>query len=192
MINDHIRALDITEFESKQITYENFLAHASKLKPDARNAVARSNIGRAIDRLYPTNPGYYGKLRERLERIIAEEKERQIDSAAYFAKYTQLYQDVQDGTTKRQEETGIKDPFELAIFDLLVTKPEDEDSKKKYASDIANRIKKETGVVDWKAKSSVEDEIYLATYDTLDKTKFDDKTRDKLATEIIKLARYIL
>jgi predicted NBD/HSP70 family sugar kinase len=63
--------------DPREVTYNNFLGYASKFKTERARTALIKNKGRQIIReLAPTNPVYYEKLRERLERIIEEEEKR--------------------------------------------------------------------------------------------------------------------
>ena len=61
----------------REVTYDNFLGYAAKFKSDrARTALVKNKARQIIKELAPTNPVYYEKLRERLEKIIEEEESR--------------------------------------------------------------------------------------------------------------------
>lgn len=192
LIDTHIRSLGIRELsEPREITYENFLAFVKKFKdPRAQTALVKTKAMQVIRELSPSNPAYYEKLRERLEKLIREERERRIGTAAYFEQLSQVYQDAISGESKLQEETGIKDKFELAVYLMIVEYNEDKELCKKYAKIITNDVRKTTSIKDWKAKPRLEDDIFLAAYDTLDSNKFSKDIREKIANEIIKLARH--
>ena len=194
LIDDHIRATGISELMNpREITYENFLAFATKPKDkNARTALVKSKAMQVIRELSPNNPVYYEKLWQRLEKIIKDEKERRVENANYFEFYSQIYNEAISGRQKRQEELGIKDEFELAVFDFIQSTVDDENQSKKHAEHITQEIKEESKILDWKNKSSVENKMYLIVYDVLDSTKFSEEIRDNLSNKIIELARNLL
>jgi type I restriction enzyme R subunit len=84
LIDDHIRSLDISELlNPREVTYDNFLGYAAKFKSErARTALVKNKARQIIKELAPTNPVYYEKLRERLEKLIEEEEKRRKDDAS--------------------------------------------------------------------------------------------------------------
>jgi len=60
---------------------------------------------------------------------------------------------------------------------------------KKYSEKIIAKVKATIAIKDWREKQPQEDEIYLGVYDNLEPDEFDENTRDKLAKEVIKMAR---
>lgn len=191
LIDDHIRATGIQELlEPQEITYENFLGFIDKFKdPRAKAALVKTKVGQVIRELSPDNPAFYEKLRERLEKLIQEEKERRVDDATYFTRLRELYDDALTGPQRLLDETGIIDRFELGVYLLLLEHLNDKEICKKDAKAITEKIKEITSIKDWRDKPGLENDLYLATYDTLEDGKFDQKIRDKMANEIIKMAR---
>lgn len=79
LIDDYIRSLHISEpIDPREVTYSNFLGYAAaKVKNErARTALIKNKARQIIKEFAPTNPAYYEKLRERLERIIDQEENR--------------------------------------------------------------------------------------------------------------------
>ena len=72
----HIRSLDIAELMSpREVTYDNFLGYAAKFKSErARTTLVKNKARQIIKELAPTNPVYYEKLRERLEKLLRKRK----------------------------------------------------------------------------------------------------------------------
>ena len=55
----------------REVTYDSFLGYAAKFKIErARTALIKNKARQLIQELAPTNPAYYEKLSERLEKII--------------------------------------------------------------------------------------------------------------------------
>ena len=108
LIDDHIRSLNISELMNpREITYDNFLSYvSSKFKSDrARTALVKNKARQVIRDLSLNNPVYYEKLRERLEKIIGEEKERRKKDADYFNDYKKILQEALDEDKERKKIT---------------------------------------------------------------------------------------
>lgn len=191
LIDDHIRALGIKELmEPTEITYGNFLAFIEKFKDDrAKTALLKTKTMQVIRELGIENPAFFEKLREKLEKLIVDEKERRVDAAAYFTGLREFYQEALTGPQKIQDETGIQDKFALAVYFILLEESDDKDLCKKYANEILTKIQKITAIKDWREKTGLENDLYFAVYDTLDPDVFSKKSRDKIANKIIKLVR---
>ena len=67
--------------------YYSHLGYAAKFKTErARTALVKIKARQIIKEFAPTNPVYYEKLRERLEKIIEEKESRRLQDASYFNK----------------------------------------------------------------------------------------------------------
>ena len=194
LIDDHIKSTGVSELTNpKEITYENFLAYAGTYKKDAAKAAMIKNKGMQVIReRQHTNPGYYGKLRERLEKLLIDVKEKRLENAAYFDLLCDIYKEAISGEEITEKETGIKDEFERAIYYLLEPETDDKEFRKNIAKTIHDDIKKQISIVDWKEKTETNNEIYLATYDNLPSDKFSKEKREQLAEEILKIVRSTL
>jgi type I restriction enzyme, R subunit len=56
--------------------------------------LVKNKARQIIKELAPTNPVYYEKLRERLEKIIDDEESRRKDDASYFNKIKEVYNGI--------------------------------------------------------------------------------------------------
>jgi type I restriction enzyme R subunit len=121
LIDDHIRSLNISELMNpREITYDNFLSYvSSKFKSDrARTALVKNKARQVIRDLSLNDPVYYEKLRERLEKIIGEEKERRKKDADYFNDYKKILQEALD-EDKERKKIGLSTMFEFAVYGEL-------------------------------------------------------------------------
>ena len=190
LIDDHIYATGIKELmEPREITYDNFLVSIRGFKDEAKAALVKRKISQVIQEFGPDNPAFYEKLRDRLEKLIQEEKNRRIDAASYFEKFQELYEEGLTGLQRLQDETGITDRFELAVYLLLLEKNGDKKLCKTSAKIIVEKIKEVTSIKDWRGKTIIENDLYLATYDSLDSEEFERNIREKLANDLIKMVR---
>jgi type I restriction enzyme, R subunit len=132
LIDDYIKSLDISELiDPIEVTYDNFLRYATKVKSErARTALIKNEARQIIKELAPTNPAYYEKLRERLEKIIEQEEKRRKDDASYFDSIAQVYNEALE-PGKQRESLGFSTPFEFAVYEELQSiRKEDSISKK--------------------------------------------------------------
>ena len=134
------------------------------------------------------NPGFYGTLRERLEALIIEEKDRRLESANYFDLYSEIYKKAILGEEITEKETGIKDPFERALY-YLINKKLDSDTSKEKAAIVYEKIKAEKDKIDAFRKPSLVNKMWLGVYDNLPTDLLSKEEREKLSDEVIKLAR---
>jgi type I restriction enzyme, R subunit len=141
-----------------------------------------------IKEFAPTNPVYYEKLRERLEKIIEEEESRRIQDASYFNKIKETYNEALNAEKERQK-LGFSTQFEFAVYGLLQSMNNDEKSSKDTTNAIYGKVKEEAGIVGWKNKRSSEKRMSIAIYDILSENKYPEDKTNELTTKIIDLAK---
>lgn len=172
----------------REITYENFLAFAERHKDSAKAALVKNKAMQVIREKEHINPGFYGTLRERLESLIIEEKDRRLESANYFDLYNEIYTKAILGEEITAKETGIKDPFERALFYLIKKKLDSTISKEKAAI-VCRKIEAEKDKIDAFRKLSLVKKMWIAVYDNLPTDMLSKEEREKLSDEVMKLAR---
>ena len=196
LIDDHIRSLHITELiDPMEITYENFLAFVKKKVKSkrAQTALIKNKAIQVIEELKGNNPAYYEKLWERLQKIIEEEERRRRENAQYFT-HPEVYEEIYDKALAEEKERQKvfgdykATPFEFSLYgEINKTKSREE------SIDITKRIfsqmKKETEIVGWKTKSSVEKNMKAIIYDTLSVSGFEDDKLAEISDKIITLAK---
>ena len=190
LIDDHIRSLDIAELMNpREVTYDNFLGYAAKFKSDrARTALVKNKARQIIKELAPTNPVYYEKLRERLEKIIEEEESRRIQDASYFNKIKEIYNEALNAEKERQK-LGFSTQFEFAVYELLQSTKNDGKASKDITNAIYSKVKEEAQIVGWKNKRSSEKRMSIAIYDILSENRYPEDKTNELTMQIIDLAK---
>jgi type I restriction enzyme, R subunit len=190
LIDDYIRSLDIAELMNpREVTYENFLGYAAKFKSErARTALVKNKARQIIKELAPTNPVYYEKLRERLEKIIEEEERRRIKDASYFNKLKGVYNEALNADKERKK-LGFSTQFEFAVYELIQSLKNDENTSRDVTNAIFGKIKEETRIVGWKTKRGSEKKMNIAIYDILSKNSFSEDKANEFTMKIIELAR---
>jgi type I restriction enzyme R subunit len=190
LIDDHIRSLDISELMNlREVTYDNFLGYAVKFKSErARTALIKNKARQIIDELAPTNPAYYEKLREILERIIKEEEGRRIQDASYFNKIKEVYNDALNAENERQK-LGFSTQFEFAVNGLLQSIKDNQKTSKNITTAIYKEVKAEAEIVGWKNKKSSEKKVSIDIYDILSENGYSEEKINELTMQIIDLAK---
>lgn len=196
LIDDHIRSLRITGLiDPVEVSSENFLAFAQENVKSgrAKAALIKKRASSVIDELAPNNPAFYEGLRERLQRLIDEEKERRKKNADYFTNpdaYAEIYKAALSEEEERRKVFGgyEANQFEFALYGELNKKKDRRDSIE-ITKRIYERIRPETELVGWKSKVSVEKNIRASLYEVLSGEKFGDEEIDELSDTIITLAR---
>jgi type I restriction enzyme, R subunit len=175
--------------DQREVTYKRFLDYAAKFKTErARTALIKNKARQIIRELGPTNPAYYEKLRERLEKIIEEEEQRRKDDASYFNKIAKLYNEALNAEKERQK-LGFSTQFEFAAFGLLQSIKDDEKASKDITNSIFTKFKEEAGIVGWKNKRSSEKKMSIAIYDILSENNYPEDNTNELTMKIIDLAK---
>lgn len=190
LIDDHVRALDIAELMNpREVTYKRFLDYAAKFKTErARTALVKNKARQIIKELAPTNPVYYEKLRERLEKLIEEEEQRRKDDASYFNKLARLYNEALNSDEERKK-LGFSTKFEFAVYEQLQSLKNDEKGSKDITNAIYAKVKEEAGIVGWKNKRSSEKRMSIAVYDILSENGYPEDKINEITMQIIDLAK---
>ena len=196
LIDDHIRSLHIADLvDPIEISSENFLAFVQKNVKSgrAKAALIKKRAISVINELAPNNPAFYEGLRERLQRLIDEEKERRKKNADYFTNpdaYAEIYKEAlsEDAEQKKVFGDYEANQFEFAVYGELNKKKSRKDSIE-ITKRIYERIRPETELVGWESKVSVEKNMRAALYEVLNGEKFGEEEIDELSNIIITLAR---
>ena len=194
LIDDHIRSLDVKELMPPiEVTFENFKAHISKVKnPRAQAALVKTRTIQVIDELYHNNPVYYEKLREILERLIAEEEERRKTNLDYFTPSTEFESILSKALGEEEERKKIfgknysAEPVEFAIYGQLNEISKNPQSSLEFTKKLWSEIKEETDKVGWRKKSSTDKRIKTIIHDTLTNTEFPQEKINDVAELIIR------
>ena len=143
-----------------------------------------------IQEFAPTNPVYYEKLRERLEKIIEEEERRRIKDASYFNKLKAVYNEAINADKERKK-LGFSTQFEFAVYELLLQSlKNDERASRDITNAIFAKVKEEARIVGWKTKRSSEKKMSVAIWDVLsENNKYPEDKVNELTMKVIDLAK---
>lgn len=197
LIDEHIRSLHISELiDPLEITYENFLGFVKKkVKSErAQAALIKNKAIQVIEELKGNNPAYYEKLWERLQKIIEEDEKRRRENAQYFTHpeiYAEIYDKALAEEKERQKVFGEYQAiqFEFAVYGEFNEIKNNREESVSLTKKIYSQIKKETEIVGWRTKSSVEKNMKTIIYDTLSTAGFEDEKLAELSEKILTLAK---
>lgn len=179
--------------DPREITYDNFLGYAVKFKTErAKTALVKNKARQIIRELAPTNPVYYQKLRERLEKIIEQEEHRRIKDASYFNKLKLIYEEALNPDKERRK-LGFSTQFEFAVYELILQSlKKDAKASRHITNAIYAKIKEEAGIIGWRTKRSSEKKMSIAIYDILSESNnnnYSEEKTNELTMKIIDLAK---
>ena len=112
LIDDHIRSLKISQLmDIREVTDETFLSDIAKITNNnkkAQTALIRNKASQIISIKAHQNPVYYEKMKERLDNLIREQKEKRVEDADYFNSYKKILQELLDEENERKKLGFIK------------------------------------------------------------------------------------
>ena len=193
LIDDHVKTLGIKELtEPRLINDVNFGALKKNLDDTAQAAVLKGRITAVIREGVNRNPGFYKKLSDRLNALIAEQTATRIKDAEFVKQCEIILENAVNGPKKIMADLKITNEFEFVIFENLSQHCKDEKICLDSAKTISRIIHEESETNDWREKKKSEDIMFLATLDNLPNNEFPEEIRTKLAEENVDLARRLL
>lgn len=165
--------------------------------PEARASEMEHALRHEIHVKLEENPGFYTSLRDRLEQIIEDRKQKRIDDAKQLELYQRLVDEVRD-EAGAAEKAGLSD-FAFAIYGVLnegelprAAEPEIvyNDSRKDLASLIQEAVEPSTSIIDWASKEDVQREMRQRVKRQLRAAQFGDAAKvEATAAKILDLVR---
>ena len=153
----------------------------------ARTALIKNKARQIIRELAHANPVYYEKLRERLERIIEEEKKRRKKNADYFNQIATIYKEALN--SEERKNLGFSTQFEFAVYEELEPVKKDQELSKNVTEKILKKVSEESKLIGWKTKRSSEKKMRIDIYDILVDNKYPEKNIEVITQRIIDLAK---
>jgi type I restriction enzyme R subunit len=146
-------------------------------------------IRTTINNLMPTNPVYYTSLRQRLEKIIQDHKQKILDDLKLLDELDKLKEDLDAEAIAKKHDMKKE---EFAVYKLLKSQTQKEEKQLTKASKEMYAKLEGLAVIDWKEKRNHQKIMEKAIKRTLYKLDFEIEEANKLANEIMDLARSIL
>ena len=135
----------------------------------ARTALIKNKARQIIRELAPTNPVYYEKLRERLERIREQEEKRRKESAVYFNQYATIYKEALNEEEERRKWDPT--PFEFAIYEQLESIKKNQRLLKNTTEKIFEKVSEETSSIVGR-QTKLRKKMSIGIYDILMESKY--------------------
>ena len=202
LINEYLETQGITVLHEPMSFYSSKFNELIRKKKStkAKASLMEHKIRTTIINLLPTNPVYYTSLRQRLEKIIIEHKQKMYDEVKLLDKLDELKDDL-DAETIANKHNMTKEEF--AVYKMMregyknfQSKTEDlteetEDRLSNTSKDIFKQLK-EQAVLDWKDKTEQQKRMLKTIKRSLYKLDFDIETSEKVGQDILNLARSLL
>ncbi|MGC9514136.1 type I restriction endonuclease subunit R [Methanocrinis sp.] len=152
LIEDYLKVEGINQIlEQISIHSEEFDEEVSKLiSPEAKASEIEHAIKHEINIKLDENPVFYESLRERLERIIEDYRQRRIDEAERLRALQEILEEARS-PEKHAERLGV-DPEVAPFYELILAKSDAEADHLKPAAQKIHSALKERAVVDWQQK----------------------------------------
>ena len=176
-----------TEFEEKINALTTDRAKASEMEHAIRHEI---NVR------VEENPAFYESLRERLEAIIEQRRQQQVDAAQQLSLLNNLRAEVK-GEQSKAEELGLN-PRGYAIYGLLEQRQSslsdglvapDNGALSELASTIDEVIEPFTELVDWHQKDDVQRQMRSRIKGELRAHGVEQEAMESLAANILDLAK---
>ena len=137
------------------------------------------------------NPAFYESLRERLEKLLEDKKEKRITSAQLLLEFQKLRKEAEQPHVAAAS-LGL-DETAFAVFGVLqksgVSLAGEGDVQKGLASIIGEEVQKYTSKVDWQNKDDLKREMRRDIRRKLRKSGVEADTASELAEDIVDVAK---
>ncbi|MCX2819670.1 type I restriction endonuclease subunit R [Haladaptatus sp. F3-133] len=199
LINDHIESSGIEVLNDEPVSVmeaDEFDAHVESLEDDeARASEMRHAIEHEINVRYDEDPVHYGSLRERLEDLIEEYREKRMSDQEVIEELRDLLNEMRS-RDREAEKKGLDSSTELSFYhaveEVLGEGGEvGQDRLIELTRDVVGVVEEHASVVEWKRKvniqKSMRKDVKLRLYGA--DADLSDEERDELTNRIIELAR---
>ncbi|WP_020007165.1 type I restriction endonuclease subunit R [Salinicoccus albus] len=176
-------------FEPVSILSTQFDEKLDAIKePEAKAAEMEHAIKHEIRIKFDENPVKYTSLRERLELLIEQRKERQLAFEDLFESYQELREELTN-LDKEKQSYGLKDTKHIPFYQLLEERaPEGvEEEKIKDLTEIITEIIEDNAVIDWTEKEEVKRQMRKKLKKHLRASTIPNNQVESLTSELIQL-----
>ncbi|WP_206679215.1 type I restriction endonuclease subunit R [Endozoicomonas acroporae] len=121
LLDDYIAADEVRSLIGREVSILDAgdMERLRKLKAAGSQALVMKNqLKHTIAVGMRKNPGFFGKLQEALEQLLADEKANRIEQAAFLLQLELFCQQVREKAAGGQQ-AGFNTPAEVAVFDYL-------------------------------------------------------------------------
>ncbi len=178
------------EFEEKIAALKSTEARASEME----HAI-KDEIHVKLDE----NPVFYTSLRERLEQLILDRREKRIDAAKQLELFEQLRKELR-GHAQAAEDVGLSETGFAIYGVLLEPKPlklaevkgaygKLDEAKKELASLLEEQLEPHLNIIDWSRKDDVQREMRKRIKRQLRAAGFQEEKIEPVAETIVDLMK---
>lgn len=188
LIEDHIWVEGITQvLEPISIHSEEFDEEVDRLiSPEAKASEIEHAIKHEINIKLDENPVFYESLKERLERILEDYRQRRIDEAERLRQLQETLEEARS-PERHAQRLGV-DPQVAPFYELILTKSDgDKDAMKPVAQEVHD-ILEELAVVDWHHKEDTKREMRRQIKRVLRAARYPPSEIQDMTSEIVDLA----
>lgn len=121
LLDDYIAADEVRSLIGREVSILDAgdMERLRKLKAAGSQALVMKNqLKHTIAVGMRKNPGFFGKLQDELEKLLADEKANRIEQAAFLLQLELFCQQVREKAAGGQQ-AGFNTPAEVAVFDYL-------------------------------------------------------------------------
>jgi len=196
LIDQHVKGKEVRVLlEPVSIMSEAFAAEIAKLQSSRAQASRMEHaIRRTVTVKLDEDPVFYESVKERLERIILERREQQIDDAEELRRLTALRGQMRVGRTEQAAAHGVS-AAAYPIYGILAKSLEVDDGAPEYGSKIpvlAGEILDalcSDAVLDWQGKEDVKREMRRKVKRLLRLSGIEGEQVERITVQIMDLAR---
>ena len=158
--------------------------------PEAKASEMEHAIRHEIHVRLEENPAFYQSLKERLEEIIRELRERRIDQAKQLELLKGLKETL-SGVASIADKVGLSETG-FAVYGLLgggKLAGEVDEKRKKLAGEIEEAVDRHLAIVDWQHKEDIQREMRRDIKRPLRAADFPEKDLDQTVAGIVDLLK---
>lgn len=156
--------------------------------PEAKAAEMEHAMKHEIRIKLEENPVKYTSLKERLEQLIEQRKDRQLTIEDLLEEYHALREEMMD-MERESESFGLKETEHLPFYQLLEQElPNDyEHDKVKFLTETITEVIQDNAVIDWTEKEDIKREMRRQIKKELRPSPIPNKELDRVTRELIEL-----
>jgi type I restriction enzyme, R subunit len=151
-----------------------------------RASIIEHKIGKVIEDEEQTDPEFYKSLRDRLERLIAEQRDKKFADAQEFRKLQMLLDEL-FAQEEKSKALGFNVRVQFAIFNILQKVTGVFDTAKRLTFEIHNALQP-LKVIDWRQKDNVQKKMRVTVKDILYASNVQ-KDVNEIAARIVDLLK---
>jgi type I restriction enzyme R subunit len=151
-----------------------------------RASIIESKIRKVVEDNEEKNPEFYRTLRERLERLIADQRDKKFQDTHDFMKLQTLLEEL-FAEEERSKSLGFNVRVQFAIFGILEKVAKDFESTKNLTFEIYHALQP-LKVIDWRHKENIMKKMRVAIKDILAANNLS-KDVNEISSRIVELLK---